>query len=311
MKKTLNIDRLLAMPKHISTTVLSKKLGVSSRDLFLEFEKLDWITPDRNLTVEGFSVGGIYKEMKKEGDIFKYIAWPDDIELGITPQETQLITATKLGQVFELSALKINYILAEMGWAKKGELNKGWITTEQGLTIGAIQSEDTKSGIPYIRWPESIIKNEGLVNTVADYKGQTLSKRSSYTNNPDIRAFRERYPIKYPAIDGHLMRSQAEVLIDNWLYMFEIAHAYERQLPIKEEFYSTFYIPHGKVYIEYFGCQNNNSYGYDKNCQSRRKDKLEIYQKYNLHLIELKDEDIQKLDEVLPKLLLKYGVQTY
>jgi hypothetical protein len=293
--------------RHISTTALSKKLGVTSRELFDEIEKLDWITSDRNLTVDGFSVGGIYKEIKKEGETIKYIAWPEDIQLDINPQENSLITATALGKTFELTALKINYILAEIGWAKKGEFNKGWIATERGIDVGAIQSEDTKSGVPYIRWPEAITNNETLLLTINDFEGKTEVN----VINPEILTFRERFPAKYHATDGHLTRSKAEALIDNWLYLLEIAHAYERKLPIEEEVYSSFYIPHGKVYIEYFGCETDDSFGYDKSCERRKQEKLAIYQKHNLNLIELEGKDILNLDKVLPKLLLKYGVQTY
>ncbi len=295
------------MPKHISTTVLSKKLGYTSRELFDEFEKLEWITPERNLTVDGFSVGGIYKEITKEGETIKYIAWPENIQLGLAPQDSKLITTTQLGILFELSSLKTYYLLAEIGWAKKGELDKGWIATEQGLNIGAIQTEDAKTGVPYIRWPEAIKNNSTLLSTVADFNGEAKVDIA----DPDIQAFRERFSAKYRATDGHLTRSKAEALIDNWLYVLEIAHAYERKLPIDEEVYSSFYIPHGKVYIEYFGCETNDSYGYDKNCERRKQEKLQIYQKYNLNLIELEDKDIENLDNVLPKLLLKFGVQTY
>ncbi len=295
------------MPRHISTTALSKKLGVTSRELFAEFEKLEWITADRNLTVDGFSVGGIYKEMKKEGETIKYIAWPDDIELGVSPQEKQFVTATSLGKAFNISALKVNYILAEMGWAKRGDLNKGWLATQQGINVGAIQSEDNKSGIPYIRWPESISKHQTLAYTIADFKGSTTTS----IKHPDIQTFRERFSAKYRATDGHMLRSKTDLRIDNWLYMFEIAHAYERRLPIEEEAFGSFYIPHGKVYIEYFGCENDDAYGYDKNCQRRKQEKLEIYQKYNFNLIQLDDKHIVDLDNALPKMLLKFGVHTY
>tara|TARA_R110000787_G_scaffold55239_2_gene127641 strand:- start:5078 stop:5230 length:153 start_codon:yes stop_codon:yes gene_type:complete len=33
------------------------------------------------------------------------------------------------------------------------------------------------------------------------------------------------------------------MLIDNWLYMAETVHAYERKLPIEEDVYCDFYIP--------------------------------------------------------------------
>ena len=185
--------------RHISTTALSKKLGITSRELSAEFEKLEWITSERNLTVDGFSVGGIYKEIKKDGETIKYIAWPENIRLGVQPQDTSFLTATTLGQEFALSALKTNYILAEIGWAKKGELNKGWIATQQGLDVGAVQAEDTKSGVPYIRWPSAIANNAVLLVTVADFKGQPEVKVS----DPDILTFRDRFSAKYHATDGH------------------------------------------------------------------------------------------------------------
>jgi len=295
------------MPRHISTTALSKKLGITSRELFNEFEKLEWITADRNLTVDGFSVGGIYKEMKKDKETIKYIAWPEDIELGVTPQQRQFLSATSLAKNFDISTMAINYMLAEIGWAKKGDLNKGWIATQQGIDVGALQSEDAQSGIPYIRWPESIAKNEVLINTVADFKGKATHK----VKHPDILAFRERFPAKYRATDGHLMRSNAEVMIDNWLYLFDIAHACERRLPIDEEIYASFYIPQGKVYIEYFGCGDDDAFGYDKNCQRRKKESLDIYAKYHLNVIELENKDIKDLDSILPKMLLKFGILSH
>ncbi|WP_069472452.1 hypothetical protein [Candidatus Marithrix sp. Canyon 246] len=95
------------------------------------------------------------------------------------------------------------------------------------------------------------------------------------------------------------------MLIDNWLYMFEVVHAYERKLPIEEDVYSDFYLPTGKVYIEYWGYENDSKY------LERKQIKQNIYKKYNLKLIELEDKDVQNLDDILPRLLLKYGIQTY
>jgi hypothetical protein len=92
------------------------------------------------------------------------------------------------------------------------------------------------------------------------------------------------------------------MLIDNWLYMAGIVHAYERRLPIEEEAYSDFYIPGGKVYIEYWGREDDAKY------EARRKAKQELYRKYSLNLIELADEHIKNLDDELPKLLIKFSV---
>ena len=71
------------------------------------------------------------------------------------------------------------------------------------------------------------------------------------------------------------------------------------------DLYSDFYIPTGKVYIEYWGYDNNKKY------LDRKKVKQEIYAKYSFDLIELNDDDVTNLDDVLPRLLLKHGIQTY
>jgi hypothetical protein len=192
--------------KHISTTALSKKLGITPKELFAEFTKLGWV------------------ERK----------------------------------------------------------NDTWVLTDAGLAQKATYKENKQYG-KYIVWPENL----------------------EIKTNSETTDFRNKFPAKHRATDGHFTRSKAEMLIDNWLYMFEVVHAYERKLPIEEEVYSDFYIPTGKVYIEYWGYENDSKY------LERKKIKQNIYKKYNLNLIELEDKDIQNLDDILPSLLLKYGIQTY
>jgi hypothetical protein len=84
--------------------------------------------------------------------------------------------------------------------------------------------------------------------------------------------------------------------------MAELVHAYERRLPIEEEVYCDFYVPAGKVYIEYWGYEDNPEYA------ARKKVKQGLYQKYELNLIELSDKHIMNLDDYLPKMLLNFGV---
>ena len=52
-------------------------------------------------------------------------------------------------------------------------------------------------------------------------------------------------------------------------------------------------------------CMNDPKYA------ARKAKKQAIYEKYNLKLIELADEDVASLDDVLPRKLLKFGVQAY
>jgi len=285
--------------KLISTSALAKKLGISAKELFAKFLKdtlIEKIDNQWTITPLGKKIGAEYIESKKFG---RYIAWPEAIATAPTIEkkvETRL-TARALGTNYRLSANKINFILSELGWIQKSI--KGWKLTPQGEKQGGIQDEDTKSGIPFVRWPEKIIANRAFLSSIQEVKGESeLSVKKQVD-------FREKFEAKHRATDGHFVRSKAEMLIDNWLYMAEIVHAYERKLPVEENVYCDFYIPTGKVYIEYWGYENDPKY------LKRKNDKISIYEKYGFNLIELNDQDVQNLDDILPRLLLKHGVQAY
>lgn len=291
----------MSSQKQISTTALSKKLNISSKEMFAHLLQKGFIEKKGDvwsLTNQGVDAGGKFITSKRFG---KYITWPEDFQLNIT--EEKLITATAIGKQFSLSANKINYILSELGWAQKAI--KGWRVTLQGEKIGGLQDEDKKSGIPYIRWPESIINSKILTSTIQDIQGTKSTEPEAKKKVAGQNDFREKFEAKHRATDGHFVRSKAEMLIDNWLYMAEIVHAYERKLPIEEDVYSDFYIPTGKVYIEFWGYENNKKY------LARKKAKQGIYKKYGFNLIELTDEEVFNLDDILPRLLLKYDVQAY
>ena len=292
--------------KQISTTALAKVYDVPPKELFTHLVGLGYILKQDDgwtLTELGVNNGGEVKESSQYG---QYIVWPEDIDLNNKESaDTKLITSTAIGKSFDLSANKMNFILSELGWVQKSL--KGWVITEQGKKQGGVQSEDKKSGIPYVRWPESIIDSTSLNETIGHVKGveKSPSPETIKTTNEESVEFREKFEAKHRSADGHMVRSKAEMLIDNWLYMAEIVHAYERKLPIEEDVYCDFYIPTGKVYIEYWGYENDSKY------LARKKKKIELYNKYGFNLIELQDKEVQNLDDVLPRLLLKYGVQAY
>jgi hypothetical protein len=195
----------------------------------------------------------------------------------------------------------LNYLFSELGWINKSL--KGWVITEQGLKQGALQSEDSRSGVPYVKWPETITQSNSLLNSIADITGSNCPTPSDNTDSSlEISTNLEA---KYRTTDGHYVHSKAKMLVDNWLYMAEIVHAYKRKLPIEENVFSDFYIPTGKVYIE---CWSDDS---DPKYLARKEKKLAIYKKYGFKIIQLDDEDVQNLDDILPRLLLKFGVQAY
>lgn len=296
--------------KKISTTTLAKQLGLNTREAFqvlmdkkyVEREGQNWI-----LTKDGQDNGGEFRESVKYG---RYIVWPsewgtnENFNKNAKDQNDYFLTSTAIGKHFELSPNKINFILSELGWVKKGEL-KGWVLTEQGKKMGGVQAEVKQTGVPFVRWHQSIAQVAPLVDTIAQVKGTASKERKLEKGTSEEKGFREKFEAKLRTTDGHFVRSKAEMLIDNWLYMAEIVHAYERKLPIEEDVYCDFYIPTGKVYIEYWGYENDQKY------LARKKTKQEIYQKYGFNLIEVEDKDVQNLDDILPRFLLKFGVQAY
>jgi len=269
---------------------------------YVEREGQNWI-----LTKDGQDNGGEFRESVKYG---RYIVWPsewgtnENFNKNAKDQTDYFLTSTAIGKHFELSPNKINFILSELGWVKKGEL-KGWVLTQQGKKMGGVQAEVKQTGVPFVRWHQSIAQVAPLVDTIAQVKGTASKERKLEKGTSEEKGFREKFEAKLRTTDGHFVRSKAEMLIDNWLYMAEIVHAYERKLPIEEDVYCDFYIPTGKVYIEYWGYENDQKY------LARKKTKQEIYQKYGFNLIEVEDKDVQNLDDILPRFLLKFGVQAY
>lgn len=215
------------------------------------------------------------------------------------------LSSTKLGRHFEISARRMNLVLAELGWIEK--YTKGWTPTDRGTQLGATVREVRQTGIPYVVWPERITQNRILLAAIREQAGEAGQPLPEGLNNDHSASsstdgFRDRFPARFRATDGHMVRSRAEMLIDNWLYMQGIVHAFERKLPIEEEVYCDFYLPGGKVYIEYWGLEGDTRYA------ERMKAKKTIYERYQLNLVELSDNDIMNLDDVLPRLLLKFSI---
>lgn len=293
--------------KKISTTALSKNLDVSSRELFNKMtdQKLIYRKDDQwNLTRKGQEFGGETIFNKNYGE---YVVWPNDFD-PFNLKETnrkELVNATTVGKEFDLSSQRINLIFAEIGWTEKGI--KGWSITSLGKKVGGTQFDHTSGGT-YVMWPKEILNNKSLLRSINNKDSQaSVTEEKPIPANNKPTDFRTKYPANLRTKDGHQVRSRAEVIIDNALYDYGLAHAYERKLPIEEDVYSDFYIPSkngGKaVYIEFWGLENDPKYS------ARKKVKKEIYSKYDLNLIELADKHIENLDDNLPRMLLKFDIR--
>ncbi|HOF35056.1 MAG TPA: glycerol kinase [Spirochaetota bacterium] len=293
----------------LSTTALSKKLNIELSELFNALQKLNWIFRENDkwaLTNDGILAGG---KIKKDDNYGEYIIWPetisiDKIKAQIYDSNSHMLTASAIGEHFKTSAQKINLILSELGWMEKDD-KRGWEITKIGKIAGGKQKEHDESGRLYVLWPDSIISNKSLTESLIENHIISLNKPEAKTNKKELN-FRDKFPADHRASDGHMVRSRAEVIIDNYLYNNQITHAYERKLPIEEEVYSDFYIPMGKkAYIEFWGKEDDEQYN------ERKKTKIEIYKKHDFNLIELNDNDILNLDDFLPGKLLKFDIKGY
>jgi len=296
----------------ISTTALSKTLGLTSKELFEILNNLNLIFRDENrwnLTSRGECYGGeMFSPPESNGE---YIVWPPDLNpTKISAiNKKNLLNATAIGKKFELTSQRINLILAEIGWIEKAI--KGWSVTSLGKKIGGVECEFPTGGT-YVLWPPELRNNKTLVSSInTGENGSVVDHHDLDRSNEihqdlkDAKNFRDTFPATLRTKDGHLVRSRGEILIDNSLYEFGLAHAYERRLPIEDEVYCDFYIPsqnNGKaVYIEYWGMESDEKY------LVRKEKKKKIYNENHLNLIELENSHIESLDDYLPKMLLKYG----
>jgi hypothetical protein len=82
-------------------------------------------------------------------------------------------------------------------------------------------------------------------------------------------------------------------------------HAAGRRLSVEGDYRCDFYLPSLQLYIEYWGDETAPGQ------LSAKLAKRSVYERSGLALLELDAEDLPRLDEVLPRKLLKYGLAVY
>ena len=200
------------------------------------------------------------------------------------------LTSKEIAKKFDKNAKDVNLALLNLGFIKK--CDNGYNVTDVGKYYGGMQNY--YMGRASVRWDERIVYNENFVDEIMKNTAETAKEEQK-------EDFREKFKAEYRTSDGHYVRSRAELVIANWLFVEGIAYAYEKRVPIEEDIYCDFYIPKGKVYIEFWGLEDDEAY------LKRKEKKIELYKKYNLNLIEIDNNTINKIDGYLPKELLKFG----
>ena len=288
------------MPDKISTTALAKLRELEAKQLFNQLKTAGYINRGEEawvLTELGRKFGGEYVEHPKFGP---FIVWPENLLIDTQATSGKTLSATQIGQRFDLPAKKINQLLQELGWISK--VDDGWRVTSSGLTVGGYQREDKESQNTFVVWHDSIVRHKRLRQSVIEFSGQDAE---SHATDKSLSSFRQKFEAKHRTLDGHYVRSKGELIIDNWLYMNGVVHAYDRQLPIEEDVLGDFYLPSGKVYLQYWGSDSGPVTEQDQQ-QIRA-----IYQAHQFSLIEIFPEDVDQLDDVLPTKLREFGIKAY
>lgn len=92
----------------------------------------------------------------------------------------------------------------------------------------------------------------------------------------------------FKCLDGHIVKSRGELVIDNHLYRLGLEHEYENTIKIRgNSLKYDWYLPEHEIYVEYWGY-------FGKDYLKRKKEKLELYRKGKLNLISI--EDIMLVD---------------
>lgn len=103
-----------------------------------------------------------------------------------------------------------------------------------------------------------------------------------------IRKFNEKKYLPqrsttFKCIDGHLVKSKGELIIDNQLHHLGLDHEYENIIRIRGKLLKyDWYLPEFDIYIEYWGY-------FGKEYMKRKVEKLDLYKKGKLKLISIED----------------------
>jgi len=133
------------------------------------------------------------------------------------------------------------------------------------------------------------------INCYQKYKNKQIVLK--ITKLSETQMMDEAYDGEYTCNDGHIVKSNAERNIDNYLYEKGIKHAYEPSIAVSKDknIHPDFVLHSFKglnndqepidVYIEYFGITNNKRY------EETKEYKNKFYTKEHLTVIYLYDED--------------------
>ena len=289
-------------PDKVSTTALARQLDIPAQQLFATLKDYGWIQRVEDnwvLTGKGEFEGGSYVDSKRYG---RYIVWPKSLEshqLLRAIESNQRISASGMRRYYpKLHPRQINRALAELGLQVHSVL--GWELTEQGRRLGGLQEESENSGAFYVTWPHEIVDHVVIQRELREQSG-TDERVTEPDHKDDL--FADVGVSELVGIDGHALETLLEQRVCNWLYLAQLAHAHQRALPVEEALYADFYLPAARVYIE---CWEGEEPAERLSLKLKKKD---VYREQDLRLIDINARDADRLDEVLGRPLMEFGIR--
>jgi len=302
--------------ERLSTSALARALELPVQQLFATLRDYGWIERRGDhwlLTGKGEFEGGSYRDSNRYG---RYIVWPRSLlqhPLLSAIESNERVGAAGLRRFYPvLHPRQINRALAELGLQQHSIL--GWELTDLGRAWGGQQAESESSGAFYVTWPPHIVDDpvihrelERLADVASDASESAAIAEADGEDpgaiEPDLFSGREGTGAELHGIDGHRLASSLEQRVCNWLYLAQQVHAHRRALPCEESLYADFYLPAGGVYID---CWAADVPAGELSARLRRR---EVYRDMGLRSIEVNADDVMRLDEVLGRGLLAFGIR--
>lgn len=287
----------------LSTSALAKRLQLPIQQLFATLRDYGWIDRHANvwtLTPKGEFEGGRYHDSKRYG---RYIVWPESLvehPLLVAIESNQRISSAGLCRYYpSLQPQSVNRVLAELG-LQRGTL-PGWELTSLGRAFGGQQEESEEAGSLYVSWPHEIIDHPILHRELARFSMHGTQPVND-AMMPDLFAGPTGSTEgAYSGVDGHCLSSMLQMKVCNWLYLAQVVHSHQRNLPTEEPLIADFYLPGLGVYVD---CWEDDVPAVQLTGRLRKR---ECYEELKMRYLEVNERDAERLDEVLGKGLRELG----
>lgn len=152
-----------------------------------------------------------------------------------------------------------------------------------------------------------VLQNVNLFKELLSAKDEKINELNEILKNNSSIEYKNNSKYNNKSIlceDGHVVKSNPEFRIDQFLYKNGIVHAYEKTITLKDgsQIHPDFYIPEIDVYIEYHGVKGSSWY----NKMNKYKDNIFKIEQMTVIVINYKQEE--QIEQILPILLNQNGL---